>query len=498
MVMQKLGIEFTPSGAQLEAFVDSHTERRFLMGPLGSGKTFTCAFEALRRCCEQAPGADGVRRSTGLVTRTKSTELESSALKDWLDLTEGKFRGALGKFSWASPRHHELIFRLPDQTRVEATIWFIGLDEPDGERQVRGMPLTWAWANEAKDFSFALITMIFGRTGRFPRMEDGGPSWSGLFGDTNMPFIGHWLHRLAEEEQPPGWQFFRQPGGVVKRAGRWVENALAENLDFLPPNYYQKQLAGAEDSWINVYLAANYGFTLDGTPVYPDYSDALHCHQVAPIRSVPIYRGWDFGLTPACVFSQLQPHGRWVIFDEICTDTVGLAADDFSDEVLAYCGREYEGYHFEDDGDPSGEDRGQTDEKTCFQILRKKGIAIRSPFRALSSVKRAKDNLTLRLESVKRALRTNTGGKPLLALSPKCIMLRRGFMGGYRYRQMHTLITRFVDKPEKNEYSHPMNALEYTAARLFGGLLVEKDARPRTPEAPRARSAIEPRVAWMA
>ena len=498
MPIQKLSIDFEPSGASLARFMDSSCERRFIEGPLGSGKTFTCAFEALRRCAEQAPQADGVRRSTGLVTRTKSTELESSALKDWLDLTEGKFGGALGKFSWASPRHHELLFRLPDGTRVEARIWFIGLDEPDGERQVRGMPLTWAWLNEAKDFSFGLVTMIYGRCGRFPRMEDGGPTWSGIFGDTNMPFIGHWLHRLAEEERPPGWAFFRQPGGVVKVNGRWVPNPLAENLPFLPPDYYLKQLSGAEDAWVNVYLAANYGFSLEGTPVYPDYADQLHCQEVNPLRSVPIYRGWDFGLTPACTFSQLAPSGRWVIFDELCTDEVGLSVDDFSDTVLGLCGREYAGYHFEDDGDPSGEDRVQTDAKTCFQILRKKGIQIRSPFLKISSVKRAKDNLALRLESVKRALRTNTGGKPLLALSPKCIMLRRGFMGGYRYRQMHTVITRFVDKPEKNEYSHPMNALEYTAARLFGGLLVSKDAPARKEAAETPRASLEPRIAWMA
>lgn len=435
-----------------------------------SGKTFTSAMKALKVVTEQEPGPDGVRRTAGLVTRTASTELEMSALKDWLDLTEGKFHGALGKFNWASPRKHELRFKLPDQTMVESDIWFVGLDEPDGVRTVRGMPLTFAWLNETKDFSFALVQMVFGRCGRYPRMEDGGPTWSGMFGDTNMPFIGHWLHKLAEEERPAGWEFFRQPGGVVKVDGKWIPNPDAENLDFLPPGYYEEQLSGAEENWISVYLGANYGFTLDGTPVFPEYNDQMHCAKVEPIRSVPLQRGWDWGLTPACAFSQILPDGRWAVVDELTTDDVGMSADEFADDVLDFSARNYPGFEFEDTGDPAGEQRAQTDEKTCFQIVKKKGIKI----------KPGKQDLALRLESVKRPLRTMKGGRPMFVIDPKCIMLRRGFMGGYRYRKMRTATTRFVGKPEKNELSHVMDGLGYTATRLFGGLLVEKEiAKPQ-------------------
>jgi hypothetical protein len=492
----KVSMDFEPSGAVLSQFMDSDVRRRFLLGPLGSGKTFTCAMEALRRSVEQAPGPDGVRRTAGLVTRTNMTDLEASAMKDWLDLTEGKFGGALGRFTWSSPRKHELRFRLPDQTMVESDIWFIGLDDPDGVIKVRGMPLTWAWLNEAKDFPFSLVQMVFGRCGRYPRMEDGGPTWSGMFGDTNMPFIGHWLHRLAEEERPEGWAFFKQPGGVVRSGDKWVVNDQAENRDFLLPGYYQEQLSGAEENWIAVYLAAEYGFTLDGTPVFPGYNDKLHCGPCEPIRSAVIQRGWDFGLTPAVAFSQLQPDGRWVVFDEMCTDDVGYSADEMSDDVLAYCGREYAGFEFEDYGDPAGADRGQADAKTPFQILRKKGIRIESPFRG-GAISRTADSLSLRLEAVKLALKTMKGGHPMFRLSPKCATLRRGFMGGYRYRKMHTQITRFVGKPEKNEYSHVMDGLEYTAVRLFGGILVRKEEEKQVKGAPVVRH-YAPSVGWMA
>ena len=50
-------------------------------------------------------------------------------------------------------------------------------------------------------------------------------------------------------------------------------------------------------------------------------------------------------------------------------------------------------------------------------------------------------------------------------------MLRKGFMGGYAYRRMQVSAERYTSVPDKNQYSHPMDALTYTSARLFGGAL---------------------------
>ena len=43
----------------------------------------------------------------------------------------------------------------------------------------------------------------------------------------------------------------------------------------------------------------------DGRPVFPDYRDSLHCVEFNPQPKIKVYRGWDFGLTPACSFSQV-------------------------------------------------------------------------------------------------------------------------------------------------------------------------------------------------
>ncbi len=36
-----------------------------------------------------------------------------------------------------------------------------------------------------------------------------------MLGDTNAPDEDHWYYRLAEETRPEGWEFFRQPGGLL-------------------------------------------------------------------------------------------------------------------------------------------------------------------------------------------------------------------------------------------------------------------------------------------
>jgi hypothetical protein len=52
-------------------------------------------------------------------------------------------------------------------------------------------------------------------------------------------------------------------------------------------------------------------------------------------------------------------------------------------------------------------------------------------------------------------------------VSPHCKVLIAGFENGYCYRQLDTSGSHFDDKPEKNRWSHPHDALQY--AVLGGG-----------------------------
>ena len=62
-------------------------------------------------------------------------------------------------------------------------------------------------------------------------------------------------------------------------------------------------------------------------------------------------------------------------------------------------------------------------------------------------------------------------GQPQFMLHPRCKVLRRAFMGGYHYRRIRQGADRFTDEPSKNQFSHPMDGLQYTATKLFGAAL---------------------------
>jgi hypothetical protein len=274
-------VRYEVAGPTLEAFFASDDFVRVLVGPFGSGKTSACCAEAFRRCREQAAGPDGVRRSRGVAIRSTFRQLGSTTVPSW----RAWFGDAFGRFLWSEPYEHRLRFALGDGTRVEADVQFLALDGPDAEEKLRGLEVSWAWVNEAREIPKQVFSFLLGRVGRYPPMRDGGPTWSGVFCDTNSMDVDDWLHKLLEEERPEGWRMFRQPGGVQWDGARWVPNPAAENLANLPAGYYERQLAGQSHDWIRIYLANEPGFVLDGRPVYPEFFASVH---VAPEPLAPV------------------------------------------------------------------------------------------------------------------------------------------------------------------------------------------------------------------
>ncbi len=58
-------------------------------------------------------------------------------------------------------------------------------------------------------------------------------------------------------------------------------------------------------------------------------------------------------------------------------------------------------------------------------------------------------------------------GRPALLVSPRAKMIRKGLMGGFCYRKMKIVGSeRYTEEPDKNIYSHPVEAAEYA---LMGG-----------------------------
>lgn len=450
----------------IRRFMESDAFIRGLMGPFGSGKSSGCVWDIVLRGLRQAPGLDGVRRSRWAVIRNSYRQLEDTTIR-----TVHQWFPPIRFGRWKPTEHSYVINRMVaegDEKPAEIELLFRALDRPDQVGNLLSLELTGAWVNEAREVPWAIIEAVQGRVGRYPARRDGGATWSGVIMDTNPPDAESDWYRFFQEKDHgeavaalaqviPGMsverfaRIFRQPGG------RAVE---AENLDNLPPGYYQRLAVGKSDEWNKVYIDGDYGFVMEGRPVFGEYNDGFHCRECRTMPSQPIYRGWDFGLTPACVFTQMLPSGQWIVVDELVSDAMGI--ERFAEIVARHSALHFPDTSFVDIGDPAGMQRAQTDERTCFEILHARGIAIEPGMQTLA----------IRLESVRRPLRTLLdGAAPGLVLHPRCSVLRRALMGGYQYRRMQVSGERYADRPEKNRWSHVMDALQYVATRLFGAEL---------------------------
>lgn len=439
-------------------FFQSNAPFRFIMGPFGSGKTSALCMEVYRRAAEQKPGPDGIRRTRCVIVRNTFRQLEDTTIKTWLEWFPENVYGIYNRTK------HNFFLRAKtpgsDIVDIQADIEFRALDRPDHIANLLSAEYTFAFFNEVREIPLSIVISMYDRTRRFPPMKDGGHTWGGVFGDTNPPDDDSWFYKKAEIERPDGWDFFKQPGALIKKEGKWVPNPIAENIDNLQNGYryYLDGLSGKTDEYISVYYGGNYGFIVSGRPVWPEYSDSIHCSDVElkPVPGLPIYVGMDFGLTPAAVFAQCLPNGRWIVIDELVThdDEHALGVLNFANKLGPIMRGKYKDYSFICFGDPAGNTPVETDEKTAFRILRSKGIM---------AYPAAKNNkFSIRREAVANLLTRIVDGKPGLIISPKCNFLRKAMAGGYSFKRVQTAgEERFRDKAVKDKFSHVADAAQY-------------------------------------
>jgi hypothetical protein len=419
------------------------------MGPVGSSKSTACCIEILSRAQEQK-AFNGVRRTRWAVIRNTYPELKSTTIKTWTDWAAGAV------MKWDAPISSIITGKLADGTMMEMEVFFLSMDRPEEIGKLKGMELTGVWLNETVELPKAALDVATQRVGRFPAQRFGGPTWTGVIMDTNPPDDDSWYYRVAEKEKPKGWEFFKQPGGLLEVGDGYEPNLTAENTGNLPGGheYYLRQVPGKNKEWIKVFLLGNYGTIADGRPVYPEWNDEIHCRPVKALEGLPLLLGFDYGLTPACAICQISPRGQLYVIDELFAKDMGIRQ--FArDIVRPHLSINYAGFSFQAVGDPSGNAGKDTEEKTCFMELAEEGI----PCCPASS-----NNFVARRESVAKYLTRMMDGKPGLMVDPKCEIIRRGFNGRYQYKRLQIPgAERFKDVPDKNDYSHLHDALQYAA-----------------------------------
>ena len=145
--------------------------------------------------------------------------------------------------------------------------------------------------------------------------------------------------------------------------------------------------------------------------------------------------------------------GGWVVFDELGAED--MSAITFAPELNKHIRAHYPGYTFMGWGDPSG-GKGQATEDTPFKIVRSHGIPVKP------IVDKSNDVL-LRRSAIELPLRDiGMDGKPRLIVLTKAKMIRKGLAGGFCYKRVMTAgEPKYHDEPDKNKYSHYVEALEY-------------------------------------
>lgn len=443
--------QYRPQGPTLDRYIASQAQRSFICGPLGSSKTNASCWKAFRIMCGQAPDRQGVRKTRLVAIRNTYPDLLGTTAKDWLEMF-----GDLGRFTKGNmePPAHALRFSLEDGTSVESEMIFLSLDREEHVRKLRGMQLTAGWLNETKELPFSVVQMLDLRVGRYPQEVE--PTWYGIFGDTNAPDTDHWYYRLAEEDRPEGWEFYRQPGGLVRANpdSPWVENPRAENVQNLPRDYYVKGAQGKDEDWIKVNLANEYGFVKDGKPVYPGYRDASHCREFELIKDLGLYIGLDFGLTPAALIGQKTAAGQWRIRRELVTEDTGVVR--FAGELKRFLAKHFPGWPIVAiTGDPAGDQRqaGDNEERTVFQILKANDIEADPAYT---------NDFTVRTEAFAAPMARLIDGEPGMLIHPECKVTRKGLQGGYAFKRLKVSgDERYRDVPDKNHFSHPCEAGQY-------------------------------------
>jgi len=477
-----IDITWKSPGSVADRFMASTARTQIINGPIGSGKTTAVLMKGIHLAAAQRRSTrDGVRKFKLCIVRDTYRQLWKTTIPSWFKRVPkevGEFIGADG-----APAKHRVKFGLGDGSKVDLQVEFVAIGENAVEDVLRGYEPTAFYLNEADLLAREVWDFADGRVGRYPDMDEGGPSWRGVLMDCNAPELGSWLYddvftKSAEELAAGNIDLFRQPSGL---------SAEAENIANLDggAGYYHNQALNKPAWYVARMLENKPGYSRAGKPVYPEFNDALHvpAGDLEPVKGIRLIGGLDAGLRPAAMLCQHMPSGQWRGLDELVTEP-GVGPRRFGQRLNLLLSERYAGFDVVFYADPAaqhGQDKA-AEELSWLQIVEEE---IGFPVLAAPT-----NSIIRRLESVRLPLTRLIDGQPGFLLSSRCKVIRSGFNAGYRFRKLNISgADRYGDEIDKNDFSHPHDALQYA---LSGGGedLAVMYRHERNSGQPRQRTAI--------
>lgn len=400
------------------------------IGGLGGGKTTACEQEQALVCLKTPNGKS-------IAVRESMNRSDISLIEDYQVMLQGVAKWVASKSWFQFDNGHKLIVTPADKWDRFGSTQFVSF-----------------YIQEAQEVDFKIFDTLTQRLRNPHGMVNGIPWFRGYF-DARGVKREHWIYKEFVKQ---AWN--ADDGDEARKSVKnpnyaWLKFTTYDNEKHLIPGYIKAQLDSHKDNvpWIKMLIEGEFGFDIEGRPVFESYRPELHDAEIVPDRSLPILRGWDFGYNrPAVVWSQYTRDGRLLVLREHCP--VGTPLNSLCQEVVALQRDWFPDHHdsqYKDYGDIAGKQANATGPEQIEFVEQYFNTVVESA---------GKLRVNVGLEIMRNLMLGRTKQQqPRFAVDYSCERLREALGGAYYYSMDKT-----DERPIKGEgYDDVVDAVRYTA-----------------------------------
>lgn len=386
------------------------------IGGLGGGKSRACEEEQIVICLKTPQG----NSFAGRLTMNRS---DMSLIEDYQKLLAGVA-------NWEASKKR---FRFIDNDHL------LSVAPADEWDRWGSVELTSFYLQEAQEMDWKIFDALTQRL-RDPRgIVNGIPYYRGLF-DARGVKKEHWIYKKFVEkawdiDNPERHTEACSRGALCREHAKnpdfvYVRFRTSDNEQNIRGGYMDDLVRAHQDdfAWRQMMLEGEFGYDIEGRPVYEAYRPDTHDAEIIEDPTLPILRGVDFGYNrPAVVWCQYTRDGRLLVLRELCPQ--GLSRDELHAEVSGVQRAEFPDRHpsqYKDFGDVAGEQPNTT------------GVTDTEAWEAYfkTQIESRKARVNDGLEIVRKLMTSTTKrGLPRFQVDYRCETLREALGGAYYYSE---------------------------------------------------------------